>query len=33
MERPRSPRDQKFQEYLDLLYKLLTPVKKKVKEG
>ncbi|MEM3316893.1 MAG: ABC transporter ATP-binding protein [Metallosphaera sp.] len=32
MERPRSSKDPKFQEYLDLLYKLLTPVKKKVKE-
>ncbi|MEM3863597.1 MAG: ABC transporter ATP-binding protein [Metallosphaera sp.] len=32
MERPRSSKAPKFQEYLDLLYKLLTPVKKKVKE-
>ncbi|AWS00238.1 ATP-binding cassette domain-containing protein [Metallosphaera hakonensis JCM 8857 = DSM 7519] len=32
LERPRNPKDQKFQEYLDVLYKLLTPIKKKVKE-
>ncbi|BFH73666.1 ABC transporter ATP-binding protein [Sulfurisphaera javensis] len=31
LERPRDPRDPKFAEYLDTLYKLLTPVSKKVK--
>lgn len=28
LERPRSPKDERFQEYLDVLYALLTPVKK-----
>lgn len=29
MERPRNPRDPRFLEYLDLLYKYLTPIKGK----
>ncbi|MEM4373304.1 MAG: ABC transporter ATP-binding protein, partial [Metallosphaera sp.] len=33
LERPRNPKDPRFQEYLDTLYKLLTPVKKRVKES
>jgi len=28
LERPRSPKDERFQEYLDVLYALLTPIKK-----
>jgi len=28
LERPRNPKDESFQEYLDILYALLTPVKK-----
>jgi len=28
LERPRSPKDECFQEYLDVLYALLTPIKK-----
>ncbi|MBP1357527.1 MAG: ABC transporter ATP-binding protein [Sulfolobus sp.] len=33
IERPRAPKDQRFKDYLDQLYKLLTPVKKPLKEG
>ncbi|TRM96762.1 nitrate/sulfonate/bicarbonate ABC transporter ATP-binding protein, partial [Sulfolobus sp. B1] len=27
LERPRNPKDERFQEYLDVLYGLLTPIK------
>ncbi len=33
LERPRKSKDPRFQEYLDQLYKLLTPVKKPVIRG
>ncbi|MCY0859567.1 MAG: ABC transporter ATP-binding protein [Sulfolobaceae archaeon] len=33
LERPRRSKDPRFQEYLDQLYKLLTPVKKPVVSG
>ncbi|MEW9491644.1 MAG: ABC transporter ATP-binding protein [Candidatus Aramenus sulfurataquae] len=32
MERPRNPKSKEFQQYLDELYKLLTPIPKKIKE-
>ncbi|EZQ11104.1 nitrate ABC transporter ATPase [Candidatus Acidianus copahuensis] len=33
LDRPRNPRDSRFQEYLDELYALLTPISKTVKDG
>jgi len=32
MERPRNPRSKEFQQYLDELYTLLTPIPKKIRE-
>ncbi|WP_338604591.1 ABC transporter ATP-binding protein [Sulfolobus tengchongensis] len=32
LERPRNPKDEEFQEYLDVLYALLTPIKKRGEE-
>lgn len=33
LERPRNPKDERFTEYLDMLYNYLTPVQKHVVQG